>query len=301
MKKKILVLSMIVLFITSFSTVNVLAANITSAQITITTSNTEYHPGDTIEFIISLKDLNADRGISGLGAVIEYDSNLLELKYSAKGCTNWESASIGSESNRFATTRNRDEQNSPYSQNNEDIITIQFTVKEVTSETTTKVSLKNIELSNGSLYRIENAESTSITIKPKTTTPIDPDDSDEPDNPDTPDDPVNPTDPSNPTNPDIPTQPDNPNNSNGNGGVNNNQGNENHNSNIPNGNNSNGSNNNNNSNNNASNKDPNIKNEIIPQLGEENLLSIIVITIVCAIFALMFGVKILLLNKKIKK
>ncbi len=278
MKKKFLILSIFLLVITFFSAMHVLAVSISSAQIAITSSKTEYSPGDTIEFTISLKNLNADRGISGLGAVVEYDTNLLELKRNAEGCANWDNASISANANKFATTRNRDENENVYSQNNEDILKIQFVVKEVSNETTTKISLKNIEISNGSLYTIENADSNTITLKPKKTTPVVPEG---PDNPSTGGSENN-----------NPTQTPGTNN-NANGNENQNPGGNNTNTKpIP------------NINTNTSGEDSNTKNEVIPQLGEKNEFltnSILVCITMFAIIASVIGVKIVLLNKKITK
>ena len=215
MKRKFLILNIIMLLVTSLWTVKVFAAGITSAQVTMTTSKTEYNPGETIEFVISLKNLNADKGIAGFGATLVYDSNTLELNRNAEGCAYWEDAYIGSESNKLVITRGRDNSGSAYSQNNEDIVKIKFTVKEVNNETTLNVSLKNIELSNGTLYRLTKIDSNSITIKPNSTkpdTPDNPDNPSNPDNPDNPDNPNTPDNPDNPSNPDNPNTPDNPDN-----------------------------------------------------------------------------------------
>ncbi len=190
MKNKVLIISTIMFLIISLLPISVLAANITSAQVTMTASKTEFIPGETVEYTVSVKNLDADRGIAGFGAVIEYDPNVLELDTTAQGCANWENASIGGSSKKFATTRNKDASGSAYSQNNEDIVKIKFTVKEVSSETTANVGLKSIELSNGALYRLSKIDANAITIKPKTVSedpgtdsPTQPGDSEEPSNP----------------------------------------------------------------------------------------------------------------------
>lgn len=319
MKKKFLMLSIIVLFITNFWAVNVLAANISSAQIIITTSKTEYQPGDTVEFVVNLKDLKADRGIVGLGAIIEYDTNVLELKYRAEGCTNWENASIGSTTNRFATTRNKDENNNAYSKSNEEIIKIQFTVKEVTSEATTKVSLKNIELSNGSLYRIENTSSGSITIKPKTVIPTEPDKPDEPDEPDIPNTDEQPGEPNQPNTPDNNQNKPNNSTTTDNTSKSNHSNQTNHSNSLDENENSNNDingdidENNNQEQNNITNtlnvedslvnEDSKIINDTVPELGKKGSIGkyIIIFISICLGCALLFAIRIVLLNKKTRR
>ena len=123
MKRKLLILSVIMLLIIALFSANVYAADISSATITITPSKTEYESGDTIEFTVSVKDLQASSGIVGLGAYVDYDSNLLTLNNVATGLSGWADADISESSNRFATTKNG------HSSNNEDIIVIKFTAK----------------------------------------------------------------------------------------------------------------------------------------------------------------------------
>lgn len=202
MKKKILILSVIILALTAIFAIKVSAYEITSAEITITPSKTEVNPGDTVDFIVSLKNLKADTGLIGVGAYLEYDSNLLELSNEAKGLSGWTDATISSISNRFVTTRNN------HSSNNEDILKITFTVKDVNSDKGTTVGLSQIELSNGSELDISSVVSSTITIKPKSYVPNNPN---TPDNPKNPDNPNKPDTPDNPNNPDTPDTPDNPN------------------------------------------------------------------------------------------
>ena len=84
MSKKILILSILALLLTLLLSVKVSAATITSATIEVTPSKTECKAGETIDYTISLKNLNASDGILGLGAYIEYDSNLLTLNKKLK-------------------------------------------------------------------------------------------------------------------------------------------------------------------------------------------------------------------------
>lgn len=108
MKKKTLILSIITILITMLWTTNVLAVGITSAKMTINTTSakTEYEAGDTVTFIIRLKDLKADKGIFNVAGTIIYNSNVLELS-GAKECDMWENPRIGSKSNIFYIDRKR--------------------------------------------------------------------------------------------------------------------------------------------------------------------------------------------------
>ncbi len=296
MKKKFLILSIMMLLVTMFLSANVMAATITSATVTITPSKTEYKPGETIEFTISLKDLNASSGILGLGAYIEYDSNLLTLNPTATGLSNWVDADISEKTHRFLTTKNS------HSANSEDILKITFTAKEVTSDVTTSVKLKQIEISNGVDYNIEEISSNNITIKKETATtpenpPVDNEDEDNkgnegeeenpqnpnptnptnPDNPDNPNTPNNPTNPSNPTNPTEPTDPNTPDNPNGNDNTNTPS--------IP------GTSNSQNNSNNS--------NSSIPQLGTSGIIAIIIAII--SVIAVILFIKIKIIDQKIKR
>lgn len=165
MKKKLLILGVVLLALTAIFALNVSAYEITSAEIAITPSKTEVNPGDTVEFTVSLKNLEADTGLMGLGAYVEYDSNLLELKNETEGLSGWTDATISPSTNRFATTRNS------HSAKSEDILKITFTAKDVDSDKGTTIALKQVELSNGSELDIESVVSETITVKPKTATP----------------------------------------------------------------------------------------------------------------------------------
>lgn len=184
MKKKFIIFGIVMLLVTALFSANVYAADtdtITSATITITPSKTEYTSGEKVEFTVSLKDLNASSGILGLGAYLSYDSNLLTVNSPAEGLSGWSPADISGKTNRFLTYKNS------HSSNNEDIIKISFTAKDVTSDVTTSIGLKQIQISNSVEYRINEVNSNTITIKPKSNTPenppVNPDDQDNPNNP----------------------------------------------------------------------------------------------------------------------
>ena len=290
MKKKFLILSIMMLLVTMFLSANVLAATITSATVTITPSKTEYKSGETIEFTISLKDLTASSGILGLGAYIEYDSNLLTLEPTAKGLSGWVDADISEKTHRFITTKNS------HSANNEDILKISFTAKEVTSDITTSVKLKKIEISNGVEYDIDEISSNNITLKKETPTtpekpPVDEGDKggnegnqgeeEKHQNPTTPTNPNTPNNPTNPTEPTDQNTPVTPNDNTDNQST----------PSIP------GT--SNNSNNNSSNNDSNNSSSSIPQLGTNGVLAIIIAIIV--IIAVIIFIKIKIIDKKIKR
>ncbi len=158
MSKKILILSILALLLTLLLSVKVSAATITSATIEVTPSKTECKAGETIDYTISLKNLNASDGILGLGAYIEYDSNLLTLNTKAQGLSDWSDATISGTTNRFVTTKET------HSSNNEDILKITFTAKETTSNVETAIKLNRIEISNGTQYNINEVSSNKVTI-----------------------------------------------------------------------------------------------------------------------------------------
>ncbi len=163
MNKKILILSILTLFLIVLLSVSTSAATITSATITVTPSKTEFKAGETIDYTISLKDLNASDGILGFGAYIEYNSDLLTLNTKAKGLSDWSDATISETTHRFVTTKES------HSSNNEDILKISFTVKQTATNAETTIALKKIEISNGAQYNISEVTSEKITIMPNAT------------------------------------------------------------------------------------------------------------------------------------
>ncbi len=280
MNKKILILSIMMLLINILAVTSVNAATITSATVTITPSKTEVKAGDTVEFTISLKELNASDGILGFGAYINYDSNLLTLNTTAKGLSNWSDATISENTNRFVTTKDT------HSSNNEDILKITFTVKEAIQDIDTAVSLQKIEISNGTQYNISEVSSNKITIKASTTEnpPVDQNTENN-----------NGQDNENPSGGN--SEGNNNQNNNGNNNGNNNNNNSNNNNNKPD---SNGENSNNSSNNkNNSENGDGSTNKIFPALGANSyLITIITILAVVAIISIF---RINLLNRKIKE
>ena len=157
-KKFLLILTILTLFLILLLSVSTSAATITSAEVTITPSKTECKAGETIEYTISLKNLNASAGILGFGAYIEYNSDLLTLNTKAKGLSDWSDATIFEGTHRFVTTKET------RSSNNEDILKITFTVKKASKNTETAIKLKKIEISNGTQYNIAEVSSSKVTI-----------------------------------------------------------------------------------------------------------------------------------------
>ncbi len=205
MKRKIFIISIIMLILTSVFTIDVYAqSSITSATITISSDKEKYNPGDTVEFTISLKNLQADKGIMTLGAYLEYDSNLLELDTTIKGLSGWTNGTINTETNRFIVSRDS------RSSNNEDIAKISFKAKEVINDTSAKISLKKLELANGVDYVIDKVDSNSATITKSAISSGDNNPSTKPNTPSNPENPgnkpeENPENPNNSDNSDTPT------------------------------------------------------------------------------------------------
>ena len=167
-KKFLLILTILTLFLILLLSVSTSAATITSAEVTITPSKTECKAGETIEYTISLKNLNASAGILGFGAYIEYNSDLLTLNTKAKGLSDWSDATIFEGTHRFVTTKET------RSSNNEDILKITFTVKETSKNTETAIKLKKIEISNGTQYNIAEVSSSKVTILASSTPTVAP-------------------------------------------------------------------------------------------------------------------------------
>ena len=284
MKKKLLNLGVMLLALTMLFSVKVSAYTISSADIAITPSKNEYNAGSTIDFIVTLKDLNADTGLMAMGAYVNYDSNLLTLNTSAQGLSGWDSATISSSTNRFVTTRME------HSKNNEDILKISFTAKDVSENTKTSISLKKIELSNGAEYDISEVKSTEITIMPKSSTPP----SDNPSNPD------NEDNPSKPDNGDNPSKPGTENDNSKEDDKN-----KNNNNSVNDGNVNNSTNNGNSSNSSSSEKNSESKNNEstssnkIPNLGSNPYIKITILIV--AIIALILYIRLKLVNLKLMK
>ena len=195
MKRKIFIISVVMLILTSVLTMDVYAqSSITSATITISSDKEKYNPGDTVEFTISLKDLQADKGIMSMGAYLEYNSNLLELNTNIEGLSGWTNGTINNETNRFIVSRDS------RSSNNEDIAKISFTAKEVINDTSVSISLKKLELANGVDYIIDQVDSNSAIIT-ENTIPSGNNSSPNPNHPSNPDNPGSQSE--NPNNPNL--------------------------------------------------------------------------------------------------
>ncbi len=275
MKKKLLNLGVMLLALTMLFSVKVSAYTISSADIAITPSKNEYNAGSIVDFTVTLKGLNADTGLIAMGAYVNYDSNLLTLNTSAQGLSGWDSATISSNTNRFVTTRME------HSKNNEDILKISFTAKDVSENTKTSISLKKIELSNGAEYDISEVKSAEITIMPKSST--------------------SPSD--NPSKPDNGDNPSNPGTENDNSKEDDKNKDNNNSANDGNGNNS--SNNGNSSNSSSSKENSESKNSEstssnkIPNLGSNPYIKITILIV--AIITLILFIRLKLVNLKIKK
>ncbi len=295
MKSKILIIGFVMMLATFVFGLNVYAKeSITSANITLTSSKTDYNPGDVAEFTIHLSNLNATKGILAFGGVINYNSSVLELTQ-VDGLNGW--SSNGNETNVIAIIR------SSNSGNEEDIAKIKFKVLKPDQTTTFSIKLTNVELANGGGYKINEVTSNQVTVKVQ--------EESEP----TPSQSTQPTQSSNPTqgpsqeptpskDPTKPSQtPDKGDGNDGNGDNNGNPSDGNNGNNQSN-NNSNNNNNNNsnkgsNSNSNSNKSDGSTSNQKLPALGAKGVTAILISVV--AIVAVALFVRMKLLDKKIKK
>ena len=268
-------------------------------NINLSASKDAVKPKEEFSVSVAITNLETTKGIIVIGGELEYDTTSLTLT-SMKGANGWSNPSYNEEHGKFTALSNE------VVTTDQTVLTLTFTVKEDAKDTAW-IKIKNFEVSDG--YEEKNIEEKSLTITLQTASQNDNIEENLED--------------SNSQNNNQVENNDKDNSSENNGNIDesnrkkdsdlyNNSKNENnnvnHNSKTENSNLNNNIENNNQieknnqnkkieNNKESTNQDTSVKNEIIPQLGEKN--STILFIVIAIIFTLIFGIRILLLNKKI--
>ena len=264
--KKIISLSLSIL-LTICLVSNVYAAS--ECKVSLQADRTQLAKNQEVSINVVLSDIQDEKGIFGLSAVLEYDQNSLEY-VKIEEQEGWEKASYNKQNGIMSILREEE-----YATTNQTVLKITFKAK-VENKENVEITLKDVTSSNGKKdIKIGDLKST-VTIKTNNG-----------------EDNENPGDNNGNNNN---TGNNNGNNNNNNTG-NNNSGNSNSNCN----NNNNNSNNNANNNMNNNNKKPNdnIKNETLPKTGNKEVATTLVITGIAlfAILAIVLYIRIRKINK----
>ena len=159
MRKKILTVFFMMLFIVT-STLSVKSfAAINSAKLDLNPSKTQYKVGDTVEITLKLSELNADKGIVAYSAVLDYDKDKLEYK-GMKGLNGWDNPNYNADNGKFVADGDGDDS----SLNGEDLCIITFEAKSEGNNVPIKVT--DIEIANGeNAHKTKYEATTSINIQ----------------------------------------------------------------------------------------------------------------------------------------
>lgn len=122
-----------------------------SFNVNMSGNNPNYAPGQTVEIIVSLSDIDSSRGLYGLSGKLDYDKNIFETITSSEtgmaediaSLNNWESVTYNSSTGEFAvyTIYPAKTQN--------DLMKIKLKIKDDAPIGKTTILLSKLEASNG--------------------------------------------------------------------------------------------------------------------------------------------------------
>jgi len=160
--KKIIKLSLsliLILTITLCMNSNVYAA--LSCNMNLGTSKTEVSPNDEFIVNVNISNIKSNNGVISLGAILEYDKDSLTL-VKMEGKNGWdtpiEGASYNSANGKMAITRGG------LGKNDETVFSITFKVRETNAQSA-KISLKDVNISDGTLAEIGTIEKNIKIVK----------------------------------------------------------------------------------------------------------------------------------------
>lgn len=157
MKRKVISLSLILVIVMTLMS-NVYAAS--KCKVNFEMNRTEYNVNDEIIVDVVLSNIQDEKGIIALGAVLDYGSSLELVKMEPQG--DWTKPSYNEANRKFAIDRDNN-----YATKDETMFTITFKVKSDSKKDIT-IALKDIVASNGKEdIKVDNV-SKSITIKNST-------------------------------------------------------------------------------------------------------------------------------------
>lgn len=128
-----------------------------TCTVSMQTSKSEFNKNDEFVVDVNLSDIQTDRGINLLGAILEYDKNSLTL-VKMEGKNTWSTPSYNEANGKLTTDRNG------FATTNETIFQITFKVNDQANKNTT-ITLKNIEVADGNQEKEISNATKSITIK----------------------------------------------------------------------------------------------------------------------------------------
>lgn len=153
--KKIINISII---LTMLVTICMLVTTVYATSSATIQLNTDYNAEDDVVVEAKLSNLITDRGVIALGAVLEYDKDVLEFKEIA-GQNGWvaSNSSYNPESGKIITDRNAP------GTTDEVVFTITFKVKNMNANSAS-ITLKEIEIGDGGSNGVTNLNSVTKTI-----------------------------------------------------------------------------------------------------------------------------------------
>ena len=162
MRKKFLAIVLIITLLLITMTSIVSASSLT---VGIKASQLDVKPGDEVTITISVSNIDKGQkdGVNGIKATLGYNSNVLTY-VSNTALNGWSMQDFNQENSTFAVTKG-----SGYVNENQDVVSFTFKVKENVSVSSTDVTLTGIETSFGLSLDITSAETvtasnTSATI-----------------------------------------------------------------------------------------------------------------------------------------
>lgn len=145
--------------------INFVAINDSKIKVTINTDKTTLKTGEEFEVQVNVNELNTiENGIIAFSGSIDYDSDLLEM-INMESQNDWDENEYNEYNFKFITTNNK------FITEDGTIFKIKFKVKDITTEQTTTIKIKDIIASNGKKdIESEDAEiEINITIPEETT------------------------------------------------------------------------------------------------------------------------------------
>lgn len=161
MKNKILTIATIFLIFCLFISNIVIAAD-NICKLSLNASENQIKPGDIVEVILKVSDINAENGIAAVSGIIEYDTDVFEkIEYEAGN--NWATPTIIENSILINTS------NLESTKANQDILKIKLTTKSSVKDGAYSITLKSIDVStDDDSFTIDDI-STKVNIKSEST------------------------------------------------------------------------------------------------------------------------------------
>lgn len=158
--KNILLIIMILSILLSYATI--VSASSTKLELV---SSSKLKAGNTITVNINISNIDIEGGLTGFIGTLEYDSNVLEpiTQDNVVGTNSWTVQGYSESTGKITALRNEG-----FTAGG-NIITLTFKVKSNATATSTKISIKDVEVTGGITTGDIELATSSVTIKAETT------------------------------------------------------------------------------------------------------------------------------------